>query len=106
LFIVGKFNIETSFKITGRGLVAVGDLLEGWVRVGSVVTVDAGDTRITFTISGVERGRKSDRTVDFVGLRFAYQDDQDRLYQESLTLPPQVVDILDTEAFRPKDMEC
>jgi hypothetical protein len=32
------FNIRDSFKLTGRGLVAMGDLLEGSVRVGSVVT--------------------------------------------------------------------
>ena len=30
---VAKFRISGSFKITGRGLVAIGDLLEGKVKV-------------------------------------------------------------------------
>jgi hypothetical protein len=62
--IVGQFHITGSFKLTGRGLVAMGQLTEGKVRDGDWLTLDIGfgmllskmdQVRLASTASAMDR---------------------------------------------------
>ena len=50
----GKFNLDASFQLTGRGLVLVGDLIEGKVAAGNYITFNTGIETVTLKISSVE----------------------------------------------------
>ena len=91
---VGTFHIEASFKIAGRGLVAVGDLTSGHVRIGDFVTVNTGEELLTLQICSIESGRRSEQKNDFVGLLFHYPTQKEREWIESIKLPEQDVQIL------------
>ena len=93
---VGKFKITTSFKITGRGLVAIGDIIEGRVKVGNYTTFNTGNADVTLKIGGVEMGDKISTGEYFVGLLFVYKDEEQRKEFESLQLQEQIVEIKDS----------
>lgn len=90
---IGKFKIRYSFKITGRGLVAIGDIIEGRVKIGSVITFDAGAKNVTMKISGVEMGDNVSTGEYFVGLTFVYKDENERMEFETLKLKEQIVEV-------------
>ena len=92
---IGKFKIKDSFKITGRGLVAIGDILEGKVKVGSFVTFNAGNRDVTLKVAGVAMGDKISTGEYFVGLTFVYKDENERKGFELLKLKEQIIDIMD-----------
>jgi translation elongation factor EF-Tu-like GTPase len=93
--IVGTFHITDSFTLTGRGLVACGDLTGGRVKVGDYVTFTTDEERVTMRIRGVETGRWTSRETDLVGLTFEYRDDEERMRFEGIQLKEQDVDIVD-----------
>jgi hypothetical protein len=90
---IGRFRIKDSFKITGRGLVAIGDIIEGRVKIGSVVTFNAGSENVTLKIGGVEMGDNRSTGEYFVGLTFVYNDDNERRTFESLQLKEQIIEV-------------
>jgi translation elongation factor EF-Tu-like GTPase len=51
---IAIFKIETSFFLTGRGLVAIGQIVDGIVSVGAYTTLQVADTKEILQISGVE----------------------------------------------------
>ena len=71
---IAKIEILESFNLTGRGLVILGNLLEGQVRIGSIITFDIGDKPITFKIGGVEMADSRSTHEYWVGLTFVYKD--------------------------------
>jgi translation elongation factor EF-Tu-like GTPase len=94
---IGKFKIKDSFNITGRGLVAIGDIIEGKVKIGSVVTFNTGSENVTPKVGGVEMGDKRSTGECFVGLLFVYKDENERRRYESLKLNEQTVDVMAEE---------
>jgi hypothetical protein len=70
--IVGQFHITGSFKLTGRGLVAMGQLTEGKVRDGDRLTLDMGFSMLTIRIRGVDMGGSASTRSSFVGLTFVW----------------------------------
>jgi translation elongation factor EF-Tu-like GTPase len=52
----GYFQIETSFNITGSGIVAVGQIIEGIPKLGHFVNISIGGKEELLKIIGVERG--------------------------------------------------
>lgn len=91
---VAKFHIIDSFKITGRGLVARGDLLEGRVKVGNFLPFNTGYQDVMLKIVGVDMIDSRSTREYWVGLTFVYQTDQQRAEFEQLKLPEQTVEIL------------
>ena len=92
--LVGKFRIKHSFKLTGRGLVVLGDLLEGKVKVGNYLPFNTGMQNVTMQISGVEMADNRSTKEYWVGFTFVYKDEEQRKEYEVLKLQEQVVDIL------------
>jgi len=93
--VIGKFKITDSFKITGRDLVVIGDILEGKVKVGSFTTFNTGPKDITLKIGSVEMGDKMSSGEYFVGLLFAYKNEDEKKELKSLKLPEQIIDIVE-----------
>jgi hypothetical protein len=91
---VAKFHIIDSFKITGRGLVARGDLLEGRIKVGNYLPFNTGSKDVLLQIAGVDMIDNRPTREYWVGLTFIYQNDQQRAEFDQLKLPTQTVDVL------------
>jgi hypothetical protein len=81
---IGTFQIQNSTKLIGRGLVALGQILDGAVKIGSYLTFEADGKLITLQISGVEMADNISTRESWVGLTFVYQDDQQKKHFEQL----------------------
>jgi translation elongation factor EF-Tu-like GTPase len=93
---VAQFKITGNFTITGRGLVAIGDLTEGRVKVGNTITFNTGIKDVTMKISGVEMGDKISTREYFVGLTLVYKNNEEMKAFENMKLPEQIVNIWET----------
>jgi len=92
--VIGTFKIKDSFKITDRGLVAIGDIIAGKVKVGNIVTFNTGSENVTLKIAGVDMGDVISTGEYFVGLTFVYSDENELKAFESLKLTEQTVEII------------
>jgi translation elongation factor EF-Tu-like GTPase len=64
------FQINESFHITGRGLVAAGDILSGTIKVGDIANIEIDGQRYNLKILGVETGDRLSEEEHFAGLVF------------------------------------
>jgi selenocysteine-specific translation elongation factor len=93
---IGVFKIESSFKLRGRGLVALGQIIEGRAKVGSYLTFKVNDFNHCMQISGVEMADINREKGEFaVGLTFVYADKDQQIEFEMLMLTEQLADITD-----------
>jgi len=93
---IGTFKIESSFNLTGRGLVALGQIVEGIVRTGAYTNFEVGNERVNMQISGVEIADiNREKGESAVGLTFVYRDELQRNEFETIKLKEQLIDILD-----------
>jgi hypothetical protein len=90
---VAKFKITGSFKLTGRGIVAMGDVVEGTIKVGNFATFNTGLKDVTLKIRGVDIGDGPSKENYFVGLTFVYKNQDELLEYESIKLKEQVIEI-------------
>jgi len=51
---VGEFEVNNTFKITGRGLVIAGRIISGTIKIGDLIDIEFADGVEHFEISGVE----------------------------------------------------
>ena len=51
---IGIFQIQFSHKVTNRGLVALGQIIEGRVKIGSYVTLNVNEEILTLKIASIE----------------------------------------------------
>jgi hypothetical protein len=93
--VVERFHIEGSFTITGRGLMAIGDLIEGKVKVGDYLILSVNGQRVTFKVGAVGTGRSVGRETDYVGITFVFRDNAEKARLESVRLVEQDADIVD-----------
>jgi translation elongation factor EF-Tu-like GTPase len=93
---IGTFKIESSFKLTGRGLVALGQIIEGVVKTGAHTNFETGNGRVNMQISGVEMADiDREKGEHAVGLTFVYKDETQRKEFETLKLKEQLIEIFD-----------
>jgi translation elongation factor EF-Tu-like GTPase len=93
---IGTFKIESSFKLTGRGLVALGQIIDGVVRIGAYTNFEIDNERVNMQISGVEMADINREKGEYaVGLTFVYKDEKQQKEFETLKLKKQLIDILD-----------
>lgn len=84
------FQINESFHITGRGLVAAGDILSGRIKVGDIANIEIDGQRYNLKIAGVEMGDRLSVQEHFVGLVFINGSD---INLDGIKLNPQVIEI-------------
>lgn len=93
---IGTFKIESSFKLTGRGLVALGQIVDGVVKIGAYTNFEIENGRVNMQISGVEMADTNREKGEYaVGLTFVYKDETQRKEFETLKLKEQLIDIVD-----------
>ena len=69
-----KYQIADTFKITGRGLVFAGEIIEGEVHTGDLIEfVFSGQTRLR-KIKGIELIRRIDKNPNITGLLISCVD--------------------------------
>ena len=92
---IGKFRIIDSFKITGRGLVARGEIIEGIVKVGSFATIRINSQDIVLHIRGVEYIDNISTKQSWVGLILISNNEDEQKNIQNIKLEEQIVDIFD-----------
>ena len=95
---IGVFKIESSFKLLGRGLVALGQIIDGKVQTGSYLTFKVNDVNYCMQISGVSMADINREKGEFaVGLTFVYKNDAQQSEFETLKLKEQLAEITDED---------
>ena len=97
---VGTFHILDSFKITNRGLVVVGDIIEGQVTIGNIVTIVHEGEKFTLRVDGIEfADRMRDKEGNIfskLGLFFKPQNEgQKKTFEIPMKIAQQTVDIFE-----------
>lgn len=93
---IAIFKIETSFILPGRGLVALGQIVDGIVRIGAYTTLQVADEQVILQISGVEMVDVNREKGDYaVALQFRYKDEDQRKHLETIKLKEQIIEISD-----------
>lgn len=96
--IIGQFKITDSFKITGRGLVAIGELTVGKIKIGCWMTFHTGVGEVTMKIASFSLIRASSPDIYPIGVTFVYNNEEERIEFEKIKLVEQVVNIEDRVA--------
>ena len=90
---MAKFKILTSFKITGRGLVIVGDIIEGEIQKGNWITFKHDKTEIRKEIGAIEMVDKIVERIAHVGILLKYANEVEREEFSKLRIEEQIVEI-------------
>jgi hypothetical protein len=90
---VATFQIQKSFNLTGRGLVILGQLTGGSVKIGDYLTFTHDNKPLTFMISRVETADNTYTKEYWVGLTFVYQNEQQKLEFEKIKVTEQLADV-------------
>jgi hypothetical protein len=73
----GKFQIEATFLITGRGLVFLGKLSGGDFIIGDLLSFTANNIPRLRKIKGFSSGRRSDGNTGSLGLLIECENDEE-----------------------------
>jgi hypothetical protein len=90
---IATFEVETSFNLAGRGIVAVGKFIEGMAKLGAKTNVVVNGKSTTVTIIGIEEGKPDDAGIKKFGLLLRFHNDeyemvveQERLQEQEIVL--------------------
>lgn len=89
----GIFNLLGSFKMTDRGMILSGDIMEGSIKSGDYITFYTGVEIVTFKISALEFIDWVSKGESKIGLVFNYDDDQRIQELELMKIVGQTCDV-------------
>lgn len=92
--ITARYKLLKSLNLVGKGVMLMGDLLDGQVKAGDFITFSTGREELTLQIAGVEMTDAEDAGEYWVGLTFTYKGQKQRLALENSAIPIQVVNII------------
>ena len=87
---ITKFEISDSFKITGRGLVIAGDILQGTIKTEDYVLIKIGADEIKLKIKGVDFIDKRIEKVAQLCLTFYYDNIEQQDNLQNLKIEKQI----------------
>jgi len=90
---VGTFHIQNSCNITGRGLVVLGQLTDGKVKIDDYLTFKYDSKILTTVIIGVEMADNISTGEYWVGLLIGHQNDLLEIAFEKGKIEDQIADI-------------
>lgn len=90
---MAKFKILTSFKITGRGLVIVGDITEGEIQIGNWIIFKHNNTEYKREIKAIEMVDKIAEKIAHVGLIMNHLNQKEKEEFSQFKLIEQIVEI-------------
>jgi translation elongation factor EF-Tu-like GTPase len=88
-----KFKTDSTFTVTGRGLVVAGEIMEGKIKVGMMARIPSWPQELR--ISGVEFIRRKDQKPCDIGLLFSSRDEAEYARWRALDLEAQILEIHD-----------
>ena len=74
---IGSFQIHETFRITGRGIVFVGKVLDGSFRIGDYIEFDFKDEKIKRKITGHDIAMRVQAGKPSVGILIERKDDSE-----------------------------
>lgn len=86
---VGEFIITDSFQLTGRGLVAMGEMIEGRVHTGNQISLEINGERFLLQIIGVDIGKPKGDEGYFIGLHLRNRDEEIQIDLKTVKLQKQ-----------------
>ena len=92
LYPVGKFKINESQKLRDKGLLIIGERVEGSISVNDYISFNDGATQETLKILGIE-DFITVSGVHLTGLIFQYNSFEDQKKYESLKLTLQMAEV-------------
>ena len=90
---VATFQIQKNFNLTGRGLVILGQITEGRIKMGDFLTFTHDDKTLTLMISGVEMADNISTKEHWVGLTFVYQNQQQKIELQKIKVTEQIAEV-------------
>ena len=90
---VATFQIQKSFNLTGRGLVILGQITEGTIKIGDLLTFTHDNKALTFMISGVGIADNISTREYWVGLTFVYQNEEQKLEFQKIKVTGQMAEV-------------
>ena len=85
-----KFHILDCFNISGRGIVIVGDILAGTIKVENYIILKFGQDEVKLKIKGVDFLDKITEKVAHIGLTFFYDNIEQQANLENLKIEKQI----------------
>ncbi|NOT51359.1 MAG: hypothetical protein HOP10_08800 [Chitinophagaceae bacterium] len=92
---IGIFQIQDQFTITGRGLVVLGQLLEGVVKNGATLKFEFEGENILMQIISVEFADNVSEKKSWVGLVVANKNEREKNYMQDKKIKEQVAEIFE-----------
>ena len=90
---IAKFDISDSFKITGRGLVIAGDILQGTITTENHIKVKLETDELKLKIKGINFLDKRIDKISKIGLTFHYENIEQQVKLENLRIEKQIASI-------------
>jgi len=92
---IGSFKINDSFYLTNRGIVLMGDIIEGRVKVGSTIIFAISGKEVIRKVTGVEMGDKISTREYFVGLTFMTKADIESNEFRNVKIEEQLINVFE-----------
>jgi len=92
--ITARYKLLKSHNLVGKGVMLMGDLIDGQVKAGDFITFSTGREELTLQISGVEMTDDGSQGEYWVGLTFTYKGRKQKQALENAAIPVQVVNII------------
>jgi translation elongation factor EF-Tu-like GTPase len=90
---IATFEIEGSFKLTGRGLVIYGDIVSGTISKDTFFTFNNGQQNMKLKIKGVDILDNIKEKTAKIGLTFYYDNDKQKEDLQTLQVTKQTATI-------------
>lgn len=72
-----KFKIHDTFRITNRGIVLLGEIVEGLIQIGDCISFTVNETPWHKKIIGLDAGMRRPAGKPNTGLLLSYQDEEE-----------------------------
>ena len=92
---IGVFKVLYSFNVSERGLVLLGDILEGKVKVGSLITFKMQGEEISRKVTGVEMADNISTREFWVGLTFMTKEEIEKNAFQGVKVEEQIIDVFE-----------
>ncbi len=90
---IATYRIETSFNITGRGIVAIGQLIEGFIKIGATTKIGFEKNFFTAQILDCDLSIRTKDNAPLSGLLLDFDDTAIKAEIANKKLKEQIIDI-------------
>ena len=92
---IGAFRIETSFDVSGRGIIVVGQIMDAIPKTGKFISIEISGKKEVFKITGIECGNPDENNIIRYGLLLSINDSVQFKFISDNKLDEQIADILE-----------